>query len=96
MLSGTNPEFFIRVNNPYAIERIINNSNYVSRTVALVGQKHKESCGFMSYFFTKLSTDTERWDFIERYFLGQVEPMEIKQSNQLAKETTNEALADNL
>jgi acetolactate synthase small subunit len=42
MLSGTNPEFFIRVNNPYAIERIINNPNYVSRTVALVvGQKTK-------------------------------------------------------
>lgn len=96
MLSGTNPEFFIRVNNPYAIERIINNPNYVSRTVALVGQKHKESCGFMNYFFTKLSTDTERWDFIERYFLGQVEPMEIKQSNQLAKETADEALAANL
>ncbi len=73
MLSGTNPEFFIRVNNPYAIEKIINNAGYVSRTVALVGMKHKESCGLMSHFFTNLKSDGDRWDFIEQYFLGQID-----------------------
>lgn len=71
--SGSNPEFFVRVNNPYAIERIINNPTYMSQTVALVGKKHRESCELMSYFFDSLHTDTERWDFIEKYFLGQLD-----------------------
>ena len=67
--SGSHPEFFVRVNNPYAIERINNNQSYVSRTVSLVGEKHKESYELMGYFFEKLNTDDERWDFIEKYFL---------------------------
>lgn len=70
--SGTNPEFFVRVNNPDAIERIINNPSYISRTVTLVGDKHKESYELMGYFFENLNTDEERWDFIEKYFLGQL------------------------
>lgn len=91
MLSGTNPEFFIRVNNPYAIEKIINNPNYVSRTVSLVGQKHKESCQYMQYFFTELSNDTDRWDFIEKYFLGQIEPRIINQSKQITLASDEDA-----
>lgn len=71
--SGSNPEFFIRVNNPYAIERIVNNPTYVSKTVALVGKKYRESYELMGYFFDGLHTDTERWDFIEKYFLGQLD-----------------------
>ncbi|HSX07117.1 MAG TPA: DEAD/DEAH box helicase [Candidatus Saccharimonadia bacterium] len=74
--SGSNPEFFVRVNNPYAIEKIISNPSYVSRTVALVGEKHKESYELMGYFFEKLNTDDERWGFIERYFLGQLGDIE--------------------
>jgi hypothetical protein len=70
--SGSNPEFFVRVNNPYAIEKIINDASYVSRTVALVGEKHRASYELMGYFFEELKTDKERWDFIEKYFLGQL------------------------
>ena len=73
ILSGSNPEFFVRVNNPYAIERIITNPTYVSQTVALVGKKHRESYELMGYFFDSLHTDAERWDFIEKYFLGQLD-----------------------
>lgn len=68
--SGQNPEFFIRVNSPSAIEKILNNKKYLSRTVYSVGEKHKESSQLMEYFFTALETDKERWDFIEKYFLG--------------------------
>lgn len=74
--SGSHPEFFVRVNNPYAIERINSNQSYVSRTVSLVGEKHKESYELMGYFFEKLNTDDERWDFIEKYFLGQLGDVE--------------------
>lgn len=67
--SGQNPEFFIRVNSPSAIERVLNNKSYYSRTVRTVGEKHKESSRLMEYFFTELNSDYERWEFIEKYFL---------------------------
>jgi len=75
--SGSNPEFFVRVNNPYSIEKIVNNSSYASRTVKLVGDKHRESYELMGYFFEKLNSDQERWNFIEKYFLGQLDDIDI-------------------
>ncbi|MBR3052227.1 ATP-dependent DNA helicase RecQ [Candidatus Saccharibacteria bacterium] len=77
--AGENPEFFIRVNNAYAIERVMNNPNYVSRTVASVARKHGESCVLMQHFFAGMDTDQARWDYIERYFLGQITRDEIEQ-----------------
>jgi len=70
---GSKPEFFVRVNSPYAIERILNNDYYRSETLRLVNEKHQESCDLMTYFFTKLKSDNERWNFIEKYFLGKLD-----------------------
>lgn len=70
---GSNPEFFVRVNSPYAIEQILNDDWYRSPTLRLVNEKHEESCDLMTYFFTKLNNDTERWGFIEEYFLGRLD-----------------------
>lgn len=70
---GSNPEFFVRVNSPYAIEKVLDNERYRSRTLRLVHEKHEESCDLMTYFFTKLKSDEERWDFIEMYFLGKLD-----------------------
>ncbi len=70
---GSKPEFFVRVNSPYAIERIIKDDRYRSKTLRLVNEKHEESCDLMTYFFTKLHGDAERWDFIEKYFLGKLD-----------------------
>jgi ATP-dependent DNA helicase RecQ len=67
---GSNPEFFVRVNSPYAIEKILDNDRYRSKTLRLVNEKHEESCNLMTYFFTQLKNDEERWKFIENYFLG--------------------------
>ena len=77
VMAGTNPEFFIRINDPSAIKKIIDSPNYVSKTVSVVGKKHKESCDLMSYFFSVLKDDLSRWDFIEKYFLGQLEPLNV-------------------
>ena len=71
--SGEKPEFFVRVNNPLVIEKIINDEHYFSKTVSNIDKKHKESCFLMKYFFTKLKTDQERWGFIEKIFLGQTD-----------------------
>ena len=68
--AGNNPEFFIRVNSPSAIEKIVRNKSYTSKTVSLVDYKHKESCRLMEKFFTELISDEDRWNFIEQYFLG--------------------------
>lgn len=77
--AGEKPEFFIRVNNAYAIEKVLNNPDYVSRTVANVGKKHSESCVLMQHFFMDLTSDTARWDFIERFFLGKIDKSEVEQ-----------------
>lgn len=71
--AGNNPEFFIRVNSPSAIERIVRNKSYTSKTVSLVDYKHKESCRLMERFFTELTSNEDRWNFIEQYFLGKTE-----------------------
>ena len=83
--AGEKPEFFIRVNNAHAIEKVLNNANYVSRSVANVGKKHSESCVLMQHFFTDIATDTARWDFIERFFLGKIDKTEIEQLKEVQK-----------
>lgn len=78
---GSNPEFFVRVNSPYAIEKILDDDRYRSKTLRLVNEKHEESCNLMTYFFTQLNSDEERWKFIENYFLGRLDDQmeQIKQ-----------------
>lgn len=78
--SGSSPEFFIRVNSPYAIEKVINNGNYKSRTVGLVAERHFESAKLMEYFFRVLKSDSDRWNFIEQYFLGLLDIKEIEEA----------------
>jgi len=71
--AGNSPEFFIRVNSPGAIETIVRNKSYKSKTVGLVDSKHKESCRLMEKFFTELTNDEDRWNFIEQFFLGKTD-----------------------
>ena len=80
---GNRPEFFIRVNSENTILKVINNSNYQSKTLAIIGNLHYDSVRYMKYFFQELKTDKDRWDFIENYFLGKTEekyniPKDIK------------------
>lgn len=73
IMSGDRPQFFIRVNSPYAIEKIINNENYYSHMVRAVGERHKRARAIMQRFFTTMPTSKEKWDFIEKYFLGKID-----------------------
>lgn len=73
LITGDNPEFFIRVNSPQVIDDIVTNKFYKSKTIELVNKKHVDSTKIMEHFFTILETDEERWDFIEKYFLGQLD-----------------------
>lgn len=81
--SGNKPEFFVRVNSENTILKVINNENYQSKTLATIGNLHYDSVRYMKYFFERLRSDEDRWNFIEDYFLGKVEekyniPKDIK------------------
>lgn len=71
--SGNKPEFFIRINSEKTIMKVLDDRNYQSRTLAAIHLLHHNSVRYMKYFFEKLKTDEERWQFIEDYFMGRVE-----------------------
>ncbi len=73
MKAGDRPEYFFRVNNPTALERIINDDNYYSYSVRLARQKHEMNREMMRHLFEDLEDDVSRWGFIENYFLGQLD-----------------------
>ena len=73
ILGGNKPEIFIRINYPEKIRQIV--SGKVSYTNSLIEQaknRHFNDVTILSYFFTKISSDEERWNFIENYYLGKV------------------------
>lgn len=71
VLGGEEPEIFIRLNDPNKVKGIVlGNIYYSNNYIARARQKHDRDIGVLVHFFNKLTTDTERWDFIEEYFLG--------------------------
>lgn len=70
---GNRPEFFVRVNSEYTIQKVLDDHSYRSRTLTTIQKLHYDSVRYMTYFFTQLENDNERWQFIEDYFLGRVE-----------------------
>ena len=70
---GNSLEFFVRVNSEETIQKVLNDHSYKSRTLTTIQKLHHDSVCYMTHFFEKLKTDDERWQFIEDYFLGQVE-----------------------
>jgi ATP-dependent DNA helicase RecQ len=67
--AGDRPQYFIRVNSATGLNRVSDDS-YQSKTVSNVRIRHVNSIKIMSYFFTKLNNDKERWNLVEDYFLG--------------------------
>ncbi|MDY6089267.1 MAG: DEAD/DEAH box helicase [Eubacteriales bacterium] len=71
IVGGEEPEIFIRLNDPTKIRGIVNgNVFYSNGYVTRARQKHDRDVAILSKFFTELEDDTERWDYIENYFLG--------------------------
>ena len=72
VVGGEEPEIFIRLNDPEKIRRIIAgeikySNNYVTRAK----QKHEREVKILRKFFTENLNNEQRWDYIERYFLGE-------------------------
>lgn len=71
VLGGEEPEIFIRLNDPDKIKQIVmGNTFYSNNYVTKAKQKHDRDINVLWKFFNNLSTDEERWDYIEDYFLG--------------------------
>lgn len=71
IVGGEEPEIFIRLNDPSKIRGIVMGNIYYSNNyVTKARQKHNRDVAILSKFFTELSTDEARWDYIENYFLG--------------------------
>ena len=69
---GENPEIFIRLNDPAKVRRIVMGEiKYSNSYVTKAKHKHERDVKVLRRFFTELNSDEERWDYIERYFLGE-------------------------
>lgn len=71
IVGGEEPEIFIRLNDPEKIKRIVmGNAFYSNGYVTRAREKHERDMAVLRKFFNSLTTNEERWDFIEDYFLG--------------------------
>ena len=67
---GENPMIFVRINDPYRIEKDSNNPDYSNTLLHKTLERHKLSNQIFDHFFLRSFTNKERWNFIEDFFLG--------------------------
>ena len=78
VIGGDVPEIFIRLNAPDKIKNIVEDKViYKNKYVEKAREKHYRNVKIMDYFFRHFDNDTDRWNYIERYFLGEDVTSEI-------------------
>ncbi len=81
---GNTPEIYIRLNAPDKIERILNDKVlYVNNYVERAKERHYRAVKILEYFFK--NNEIDRWEFVEKYFLGNDVESEIDEYNNLFK-----------
>ena len=71
IVGGEEPEILIRLNDPKRIENIaMDKVRYSNSYVNTVREKNERDAKILLKIFTKISSDEERWEYIENYFLG--------------------------
>lgn len=73
---GENAEIFLRINDPDKIRRLAY-SKYQNGVLQEIKRKHRDSQELLKRFFVCKMNDKKRWDFIESYFLGREEEIEM-------------------
>ncbi len=72
IVGGEEPEIFVRLNDPLKIKGIVTGAvKYSNGYVKAAKEKHDRDVRVLLRFFLDLKTTEERWDFVERYFLGE-------------------------
>ncbi|MBX7042373.1 MAG: DEAD/DEAH box helicase [Ignavibacteria bacterium] len=88
---GELPQLFVRINDPLKISQLCK-AKYRNSIVADVERRHKTSMEIMNYFFQTEMTDSQRWHYIEDYFLGKEVPtMELEKSTGKRKRSGDSA-----
>jgi ATP-dependent DNA helicase RecQ len=67
---GENPMIFLRINDPHRIERDSNYSGYTNSLLSKTLERHSLSNQIFDHFFLRSFSNSERWNFIEDFFLG--------------------------
>lgn len=71
VVGGEQPEIFIRLNDPEKVRRIVYGEiKYSNSYVTKAKQKHEREVKILRKFFSDPLSDDARWDYVERYFLG--------------------------
>lgn len=71
IIGGEEPEIFIRLNDPNKVAGIVTGAiKYSNNYVTTAKEKHDRDVKVLYKFFIELKGNKERWDYIERYFLG--------------------------
>lgn len=71
VIGGQEPEIYIRLNDPNKVRNIVyGNTYYSNKYVTKAKKKHDRDVAILLKFFKDLKTSSERWNFIEDYFLG--------------------------
>lgn len=109
IIGGDSPEIFIRLNAPDKVKNIVEDRViYKNKYVEKAREKHYRNVKIMDYFFRHFTNDTDRWNYIEKYFLGgdvvseipnyeiesQSSDTNYKQINDFIKEEDSYSLAD--
>lgn len=89
VVSGERPEYFVRINSITQIEKILNDQGYSSKMVEMVKDRHEKSIEMMTEFFTILDSDSARWDYIERYFVGMQSIGEVDEGGDKIQQVKN-------
>jgi RecQ family ATP-dependent DNA helicase len=67
---GENPMVFVRINDPNRVERDSKNPNYRNSLLTKTLERYSLSNEIFDHFFLRSFTNSERWEFIEDFFLG--------------------------
>lgn len=67
---GENPMVFVRINDPQRIERDSKSKSYRNALLSKTLERHTLSNQIFDHFFLRSFTNSERWNFIEDFFLG--------------------------
>jgi len=70
---GKLSQIFIRINDPYKLTLFAIDPKYSNSVVQDVERRHERSINQMANFFHSQMANSERWDYIENYFLGRLE-----------------------
>lgn len=68
---GDNPMIFIRLNDPRRIAKDAGDTSYRNSILRTIENRHKISSEIFDHFFLKAFNNSDRWNFIEDFFLGE-------------------------